>query len=74
NPSTAIRFGVPQASHVTLKVCNVLSEEMATLVNEQKSAGIHVVDFTPKNLPSGIYFYALTAGDVRLVRRMVYAK
>ncbi|MGH7595037.1 MAG: SBBP repeat-containing protein [bacterium] len=74
NPSTSIRFGVPQAAHVTLKVYNLLSEEVATLVDEQKPAGVHVVNFTPKDLPSGIYFYALTAGDVRLVQRMVYAK
>jgi len=74
NPSTTIRFGLPHAARVTLKVYNVLSEEVATLVNEQKSAGVHAVNFTPTDLPSGIYFYALQAGAVRLVERMIYAK
>jgi len=75
NPGTTIRFGLPQASQVTLKVYNVLSAEVATLVEAQKPAGVHAVDFAPKkDLPSGIYFCVLNAGSVRLVQRMVYAK
>jgi len=75
NPSTKIQFGLPRAARVTLKVYNVLSEEVATLVDGQKSAGVHAVDFTPKkDLPSGIYFAVLAAGEVRLAQRMVYAK
>ena len=75
NPSTTLRFGLPQASHVTLKVYNVLSEEIATLIDGQKPADVHAVDFTPKqDLPSGIYFYVLRAGSARLVQRMVFAK
>jgi len=75
NPGTSIRFGLPQASRVTLKVYNVLSEEVATLVDGLKPAGEHAVQFAPKqNLPSGIYFSVLDAGATRLVQRMVYAK
>jgi len=74
NPSTTIRFGLPHAARVSLKVYNVLSAEVATLVDEQKSAGEHTVNFTPKNLPSGLYFAVLKAGEARLVQRMIYAK
>jgi hypothetical protein len=64
---TSYSFGKPDI--VTIKYSQSLSG-----ADEQKPAGVHVVNFAPKNLPSGIYFYALTAGEVRLVRRMVYAK
>jgi hypothetical protein len=74
NPSTTIRFGLPQASRVTLKVYNVLGKEVATLVDESKPAGEHAVPFAPKDLPSGIYFCVLHAGATRLVQRMIYAK
>jgi len=59
NPSTAVRYQLPVASVVRLVVYDMLGREMATLVNEQKPAGIHQVEYSP-NLPSGTYFYRLT--------------
>jgi len=66
NPSTEIRFQIAEVraqksevGRVTLKVFDVLGREVATLVNEVKAAGIHVVQFDASNLPSGVYFYRL---------------
>jgi len=66
NPSTEIRFQIAEVrgqksevGRVTLKVYDLLGREVATLVNEVKAAGIHVVQFDASNLPSGVYFYRL---------------
>ncbi|MCK6557574.1 S8 family serine peptidase [bacterium] len=74
NPSTNITFSVPQEEHVTLKVFNVIGEEVATLVNGRREAGVYTVSFAPADLPSGIYFYVLQASETRLVRRLVFMK
>lgn len=63
NPSTLIRFRLPKSSYVTLKVYNVLGEELETLVSGERSAGEYVVAWNPKNQPSGIYLYRLQVGD-----------
>jgi hypothetical protein len=57
NPSTTIRYELPSASHVTLKVYNVLGQEVAMLVNEKREAGKHTVEFYAVGLTSGVYFY-----------------
>lgn len=62
NPTTVIRYALPEAGMVTLKVYNVLSQEVASLVNDSQSAGIHQVNFNANNLPSGIYIARLQAG------------
>ncbi|MEW6006009.1 MAG: carboxylesterase family protein [Stygiobacter sp.] len=63
NPTTTIRFSIPMTEHVTLKVYDVLGNEIATLVNGEVTAGEHSVVFDAKSangeLPSGIYFYQL---------------
>jgi Zn-dependent metalloprotease len=74
NPSTSIRFGLPKESHVTIKVYNLRGAEVATLLNARRNAGLHSVIFQPQNLPSGIYFYVMNAGEARLVRRMLLMK
>ena len=74
NPGTMIGFSLPQASPVNIKVYAINGAEIATLVNEHYSAGMHAVRFTPKNLPSGTYFYVMQAGAVRQVRRLMLVK
>ncbi|MDQ7065951.1 MAG: PQQ-binding-like beta-propeller repeat protein [candidate division KSB1 bacterium] len=74
NPATSIRFLLPKAEFVTLKVYDVLGREVATLINEKLAAGEHMVIFEGKNLNSGIYFYKLTAGPFQQVRKMTLAK
>ena len=59
NPSTIIQYQIPELSFVTLKVYDVLGDEVATIVNEEKLAGNYEVEFDASILPSGIYFYQL---------------
>jgi hypothetical protein len=68
NPSTKIKFTIPSVGtslmkFVQLKVYDVLGNEVAILVNEEKSAGSYEVEFSASGLTSGIYFYKLTAGN-----------
>jgi len=58
----------------SLKVFDLLGNEIATLLNEEKSAGEHEVEFDASNLPSGIYFYKLQAGSYLETRKMVLLK
>lgn len=70
NPSTVIGYELPAASHVTLKVYNILGEEVATLVDSFQDAGIKSVTFNASHLPSGVYVYRLVAGSLTQVRRL----
>lgn len=74
NPGTKIAFTIPQKSEVKLSVYNVLGEEVSTLLNGTKEAGTHEVGFSALNLPSGIYFYTLKAGQFTETRKMVLMK
>jgi hypothetical protein len=57
-----------------LKVYDILGNEVATLVNEEKSAGKYEVEFSGANLPSGIYFYQLKAGAYSETKKMILIK
>ena len=59
NPSTVIRYHLPVQSKVTIKVFNILGNEVATLVNEEKQQGVYQLEFDASYLSSGIYFYTL---------------
>ena len=74
NPVTVIRYQLPVASQVSLKVFNVLGNEVATLVNDYMSAGSYDVDFNSTNLSSGVYFYQLKVGSLVQTRKMVFLK
>ncbi|MBT8382610.1 MAG: T9SS type A sorting domain-containing protein [Ignavibacteria bacterium] len=74
NPSTTIRFSIPASSLVTLKVYDVLGNEVATLVSEKKPVGSYEVKFDAVSLPSGIYFYRLQANDFAQVKKMILLK
>jgi hypothetical protein len=63
NPTTNIKYQILEISLVTLKVYDVLGNEIATLVNEEKPVGSYEVEFDGIVLPSGIYFYQLSVGD-----------
>ena len=64
NPVTNISYTIPATLPVTLGVYNTLGEQVATIVNETQSIGTHTATFDGADLPSGIYFYKLQAGDV----------
>jgi photosystem II stability/assembly factor-like uncharacterized protein len=76
NPSTRINYELRNSNYVTLKVFNLLGKEVAQLINEKQNAGSYAVDFnsTEFNLPSGIYFYTLSAGEFKETRKMVLIK
>jgi hypothetical protein len=74
NPVTMIRFGLPKAGVVSLKVYDILGREVANLMNEFKSAGEYIVDFDASSLTSGVYFYSLETQSYKDVKRMVVLK
>ena len=63
NPSTTIEFALPHSGFATLKVYNILGEEVATLMAGDHAAGSFKATWDASGLPSGVYFYRLTAGD-----------
>jgi len=63
NPSTKIEYSIPEQSFVQLKVYDVLGNEVATLVNEEQTAGTYRADFIGKGLSSGLYIAQLTVGN-----------
>ncbi|NWF50351.1 MAG: DUF4397 domain-containing protein [Ignavibacteriaceae bacterium] len=74
NPSTRINYSIPQNSFVSLKVYDVLGNEVANLVDEQQSAGKYEVIFDGSNLASGIYLYTIKAGDFTSTKKLVLMK
>ena len=61
NPTTKIKYQIPEKSFVTIKVYDVLGNEIATLVNEEKPVGTYEITWYADKLPSGVYFYRLQA-------------
>jgi len=79
NPTTKIRYSIPSETtrrvvFTTLKVCDILGNEITTLVNEEKPAGSYEVEFNATSLPSGIYFYQLKAGSFINTKKMILLK
>ena len=74
NPTTQIRYAIPKAGYVTLRVFNALGQEVATLFKGQQNAGNHIVTFNGTALTSGIYFYQLQAGNVSITKKLILMK
>jgi len=80
NPSTKINYSIPVNSFVQLKIYDLLGREVAILVNEEKQAGVYEVEFNSqqttdnKQLPSGVYYYQLKAGEFIQTRKMLLLK
>jgi len=74
NPSTTIYYSIPQSSFVTLKVYDILGNEIATLVNEEKPAGSYEVKLSTTTLSSSIYFYRLQASSFVDSKKMLFLK
>ncbi len=75
NPVTNIKFGLPKGSFVTLKIYDMLGREVASLINNMNlAAGNYTYDFNAVNVPSGIYFYKLSAGEFSDVKKMTLIK
>jgi hypothetical protein len=71
NPSTKIQFEIPEARFVTLKVYNLLGQEVASLINDRLEAGRYRAEFDARNLPSGTYIYRLQAGTFTETKKML---
>ena len=74
NPTTKIKYQIPELSFVTLKVYDVLGNEIETLVNKEKPTGTYEITWYAENLPSGIYFYQLKAGTYIETKKMILLK
>jgi hypothetical protein len=74
NPSTTISWQSPVGSWQTLKVFDLLGNEVATLVDEYREAGRHEIEFEASNLSSGVYFYQLKAGDFIESKKMIFLR
>ncbi len=74
NPSTQIEYALPKQSLVSIKIFDILGREVSNLVNEVKPAGSYQVTFNASNLPSGIYYYKINAGEFSDVKKMILIK
>ena len=74
NPTTTIQYELPKAAYATLKIYNVLGQEVAVLVDGMQEAGYKSVTWNAKNLPSSVYFSRLTAGTYTAARKLLLTK
>jgi hypothetical protein len=74
NPSTILRYSIPEASFTAIKIFDALGNEVSSLVNETKSAGTYEVEFNATDLSSGIYYYTLQAGSFTQTKKMILIK
>jgi len=74
NPETNIRFNISERGFVLLKVYDMLGNEVATLISEEKSAGDYEVVFNGPEITSGVYFYVLRAGNYVETKKMILLK
>jgi hypothetical protein len=74
NPTTTIKFNLPETGHITLKIYDIVGREIATLIDEMRAAGIQQVLFNANNLPSGIYIYSLRTNGAVLTKKLMLIK
>ncbi|HLP82249.1 MAG TPA: T9SS type A sorting domain-containing protein [Nitrosomonas sp.] len=74
NPTTTIAYGLPEAGFISIKVYNTLGDEIATLVNDFRSAGYYTLNWNAGNFPSGVYFYRIQAGNFTATKKMLLTK
>ncbi len=74
NPSTIIQYQIPSASHVEINIFDVMGNEVATLVNDNKAAGTYTTNFNASKLASGVYFYRIEAGSFIQTRKLMLIK
>jgi hypothetical protein len=74
NPKTRIEYTLPANGHVTINIYNTLGEEVASLVDGMQDAGFKSVEWDAAGIPSGMYFYKITAGLFSDVKKMLLVK
>jgi len=71
NPATEIKYQLAASGFVTLRVYDVIGRNVSTLINERQNAGEHSVTFNAAGLPTGVYFYKLSAGNFVQTRKLI---
>lgn len=74
NPSTNIKYSIPKSSLISIKVYDIIGNEIKTLVNEEKQIGTYELTWNAANLPSGVYFYRIQAGSFVETKKMILLK
>jgi hypothetical protein len=74
NPTTTIGYGIREKGNVKITILNAIGEDVAVILNEEREPGFHQVEFNAANLPSGVYFYQLKAGDYIDTKKMILLK
>ncbi len=74
NPNTTIRYQLPKAGHVQIKVYDAIGKEVTTLVNEHLESGRYEARFGENNLPSGMYIYTIKVNDYFASKKMLLIK
>jgi hypothetical protein len=74
NPSTIISYSIPKEGLITVKVYNLLGQEVATLINEIQGAGVYKINFNASRLSSGVYFYSVKVDNFSIVKKMIFMK
>ncbi|MEW6703068.1 MAG: T9SS type A sorting domain-containing protein, partial [Bacteroidota bacterium] len=74
NPSTTIQFALPVAGNYSLKVYNIIGQEVANLIQSELTAGVHKINFDASRLASGVYFYRLSGKNVNISKKMLLIK
>ncbi|MBS1514022.1 MAG: T9SS type A sorting domain-containing protein [Bacteroidetes bacterium] len=74
NPSTKIKYSIPSSSYVTLKVYDILGNEVETIVSQQQSRGVYDVQWDGSKYSSGVYIYKITAGNYNESKMMLLVK
>lgn len=71
NPSTRIKFNLPKLDKVKIEILNVLGQKLDTILDEIMISGLHELEFNGSNLPSGVYYYRIQAGEYHQVKKML---
>jgi hypothetical protein len=74
NPSTTIKFSIQNTGLVSLKIYNMLGQEVATIINSELKPGSYSYSFNASRLSSGVYFYSLNAGSFNQTKKMMLLK
>jgi hypothetical protein len=74
NPATVIKFSVPEASKVTLKIYNSVGAEVMTVTDKEYAAGNYIENVNMEGFSTGVYFYTLSAGNFKETKKMMLVK
>ncbi|MFQ5753344.1 MAG: T9SS type A sorting domain-containing protein, partial [bacterium] len=74
NSSTTIKYSLAKPNYMSIRIYNLIGQEMKTLIDGYQTAGIHEIKWTAEGFPSGIYFYKLQSGGFSETRKLIIKK